>query len=230
MGAYSLPGAFVRRIDTRRRLSPRKKDEAVSKKAPQQRASHQLRAIVIGFALGLAVLGGVVYPVMPGRPNPDSPEIGGSFTMIGQDGRAVTNADLAGQPYLVFFGYTHCPDFCPTALFDISAVFKELGPDKKIAALFVTVDPERDTPDVLKTYLENFDSRTIGLTGDSQKIEAIAKAFRVYARKVPGENPSDYTVDHTGVVYLMDKRGKFVNAFNLQRPPQQAARELEAYL
>ncbi|MGP0008777.1 MAG: SCO family protein, partial [Methylocella sp.] len=95
---------------------------------------------------------------------------------------------------------------------------------------FVTVDPERDTPDVLKTYLENFDSRIIGLTGDNQKIEAIAKAFRVYAKKVPGENPNDYTVDHTGVVYLMDKRGKFVSAFNLQRPPQQAARELAAYL
>ena len=82
---------------------------------------------------------------------------------------------------MVFFGYTHCPDFCPTALFDISAVFKELGPDKKVAALFVTVDPERDTPDVLKTYLENFDSRIIGLTGDTKKVEAIVKSFRVYA-------------------------------------------------
>ncbi len=99
--------------------------------------------------------------------------------MIGQDGRVVTNADLAGRPYLFFFGYTHCPDFCPAALLDISAVFKELGPDKMVAALFVTVDPERDTPDVLKTYLENFDSRIIGLTGDPSKTEAIAKAFRV---------------------------------------------------
>jgi protein SCO1 len=161
---------------------------------------------------------------MPGRANLGSPEIGGTFTMIGQDGRTVTNADLAG------LGYTHCPDFCPTALFDISAVFKELGPDKKVSALFVTVDPERDTADVLKTYLENFDSRIIGLTGDTQKIEAIAKAFRVYAKKVPGEKTGDYAVDHTGVVYLMDKRGKFVSAFNLERPPQQAARELEAYL
>src|SRR5450631_205058 len=202
----------------------------VSKKAPRQQAARQLRAIVIGFAVGLAGLGGLVYAVMPGNANLGSPEIGGSITMIGQDGRVVTNADLAGRPYLVFFGYTHCPDFCPTALFDISAVFKELGPDKKVAALFVTVDPERDTPDVLKTYLENFDSRIIGLTGDAQKIEAISKAFRVYAKKVPGEKTGGYTVDHTGIVYLMDKRGKFVNAFNLQRPPQQSARELEAFL
>ena len=204
--------------------------KASRQQASQQQASRRLLAIVIGFGFGLAALGGVVYAVIPGRADLGSPEIGGSFTMIGQDGRVVTNADLAGRPYLVFFGYTHCPDFCPTALFDISAVFKELGPDKKVAALFVTVDPERDTPDVLKTYLENFDSRIIGLTGDPSKTEAIAKAFRVYAKKVPCEKSGDYTVDHTGVVYLMDKRGKFVSAFNLQRPPQQAARELEAYL
>jgi protein SCO1 len=201
-----------------------------SKKASRKRASRKLLYIVLGFAAGLAGLTGLVYGVMPGRANLGSPEIGGSFSLIGQDGRVVTNADLAGGPYLVFFGYTHCPDFCPTALFDISAVFKELGPDKKVAALFVTVDPERDTPDVLKTYLENFDSRIIGLTGDTQKIETITKTFRVYAKKMPGEKSGDYTVDHTGLVYLMDKRGKFVSAFNLQRPPRQAARELEAYL
>jgi protein SCO1/2 len=202
----------------------------MSKKAPRKHASRQLLYIVLGFAVGLAALTGLVYAVMPGRANLGSPEIGGSFSMIAQDGRMVTNADLAGRPYLVFFGYTHCPDFCPTALFDISAVFKELGPDKKIAALFVTVDPERDTPDILKTYLENFDSRIIGLTGNPSKTEAIAKAFRVYAKKVPSEKSGDYTVDHTGIVYLMDRRGKFVRAFNLQRPPRQAARELEAYL
>jgi protein SCO1 len=201
-----------------------------SKKAPLKQASRQLLYILLGFALGLAGLSGLVYALMPGRTDFGSPKIGGSFAMIAQDGHVVTNADLAGRPYLVFFGYTHCPDVCPTTLFDISAVFKELGPDKKVAALFVTVDPERDTPDVLNTYLENFDSRIIGLTGDPQKTEAIAKAFRVYAKKVPGEKSGDYTVDHTGVVYLMNKRGKFVSAFNLSRPPQQAARELEAYL
>ncbi len=122
------------------------------------------------------------------------------------------------------------PGFCPTDLVHISAVFKELGPDKKIAALFVTVDPERDTPHTLKTYLENFDSRIIGLTGDLRTTEAVAKAFRAYAKKVPGDKSGDYTVDHTGIVYLMDRRGKFAGVFDLQRPPQQAARELEAYL
>src|SRR5262245_16458401 len=202
----------------------------VSKKSPQKLASRPLLFVVSGFALGLAAVGGVIYTVLPKPETFGSPEVGASFTLIGQNGQLVTNADLAGHPYLVFFGYTHCPDFCPTALVDISAVLKELGPDKKVAALFVTVDPERDTPNVLKTYLESFDPRIIGLTGDNEKIAAIVRAFRVFAIKVPGKNPGDYSVDHTGIVYLMDKRGKFVRAFNLQRPPQQAARELEKYL
>jgi len=203
----------------------------VSKKVPRKKASRQLLYIVVSFAIGLAGITGLAYFLLPERGDLGSPTLGGgSSTMIRQDGRVVTNADLAGHPYLVFFGYTHCPDFCPTTLFDISAVFKELGPDKKVAALFVTVDPARDTPEILKTYLENFDSRIIGVTGDPAKTEAIAKAFRVFAEKVPGEKPGDYTVDHTGIVYLMDKRDRLVSAFNLSRRPQQAARELERYL
>jgi protein SCO1 len=203
----------------------------VSKKVPRKKASRQLLYIVVSFAIGLAGITGLAYFLLPERGDLGSPTLGGgSSTMIRQDGRVVTNADLAGHPYLVFFGYTHCPDFCPTTLFDISAVFKELGPDKKVAALFITVDPARDTPEILKTYLENFDSRIIGVTGDPAKTEAITKAFRVFAEKVPGEKPGDYTVDHTGIVYLMDKRDRLVSAFNLSRRPQQAARELERYL
>ncbi len=200
-----------------------------TKKTLHAQASRQLLYVILAFTLGLAGLTGLVYAFMPGRGDTTSLALGSSFTMIGSDGRVVTTADLSGRPYLVFFGYTHCPDFCPTTLFDISAVFKELGPDKKITAILVTVDPERDTADVLKTYLGNFDARIVGLTGDPLKTEAIATAFRVYAKKVPGEKPGDYWVDHSGAVYLMDKRGKFVSVFNLQRPPEQAARELEAY-
>jgi protein SCO1/2 len=201
----------------------------VSKKIPHKHASRQLLYIIFSFALGLAGLTSLVYAVMPSQRDFGSLAVAGPFTMIGSDGRVVTSADLAGRPYLVFFGYTHCPDFCPTALSDISAVFKEFGSDTKVAAVFVTVDPERDTPDVLKTYLESFDSRIVGFTGDLQKTEAVAKAFRVYVKKIPGEN-ANYTVDHSGVAYLIDKRGRFVNAFNLRRPPQQAAHELESYL
>ena len=196
----------------------------------RSRASRELLYISAGLALGLAGLASLTYALMPERGDIGLPAIGGSFSMTAQDGRPIVSTDLLGRPYLVFFGYTHCPDFCPTALSDISAVFKELGPDKKIAALFVTVDPERDTPAVLKRYLENFDSRILGLTGRPLQTEAMVKAFRVYAKKVPAGTPGDYTVEHTGAVYLMDKRGRFVRPFDLSRPPLEAARELAAYL
>jgi len=194
----------------------------VSQRFPQSKALRRLLYIIVGFAAGLAGFAGLVFGVMPAQRGPGLPLIGESVAMVGHDSRVLTSADLAGRPYLVFFGYTHCSDFCPLTLAGISAVFKELGQDKKVTALFVTVDPETDTPEVLKTYLANFDSRIIGLTGDPKKLDAIAEAFRVYAK-----GPGDF---HNGVVYLMDKRGRFVSTFNLQRPPQQAARELEHYL
>ncbi len=199
------------------------------KRRPHARASRQLLYVIVAFVAGLAGLAGLVEAFMPGRGDAGSLALGSSFTMIASDGRVVTSADLSGRPYLVFFGYTHCPDFCPTTLADISAVFKELGPDKKSAAVFVTTDPERDTAEVMKAYLENFDSRIVGLTGDPLKTESIARAFRVYAKKVPSGTSGDYSVDHSGAVYLMDKRGQFVRVFDLQRPAKEAARELEAY-
>lgn len=193
------------------------------------KASRQLSLIVWGFAAGLAALAAVAYGLLPGPVRQGGSSIGGPFAMTAQDGRLVTDRDLVGRPYLVFFGYTHCPDFCPTALYDISMVFKALGPDKKISALFITVDPERDTPELLKTYLDSFDSRIIGLTGDKARTDAVTKAFKVYVKRVPGEN-GEYTVDHTAAVYLVDKTGRFVSAVNLAKPAKQAARELERYL
>ncbi|MEJ0091939.1 MAG: SCO family protein [Methylocella sp.] len=186
--------------------------------------------IVLGLAIGLAALANFfAYSGRSERAGQGTAAIGGPFTMTAQDGRIVSDKDLAGHPYLVFFGYTHCPDFCPTTLTEISAAFKAMGDDKKIAALFVTVDPERDTPDMMKTYLESFDPRIIGLSADAEKTRAMAKAFKVYFKKRATEN-DDYTMDHTGVVYLMDKNGRFVNAFNSAQPAKQAASELEKYL
>lgn len=193
------------------------------------KASRQLLFIVSGFALGLVALAGLTYGVLPSRSASGSAAIGGSFAMTAQDGRVVTSGELEGRPYLVFFGYTHCPDVCSAALLEISSIFKEMGPDKKITALFITVDPARDTPETLKAFLENFDPRIIALTSDQAKTQAIAKAFKVYIKKVPGEG-GDYTFDHSAVVYLMDKRGRFVTAFNVAKPPKQAASELEKYL
>jgi protein SCO1/2 len=193
------------------------------------KASRQMLFIVTGAAVGLAALANFAYSGLVQRGEQGIAAIGGPFTMTTQDGRAMSDRDLAGHPYLVFFGYTHCPDFCPTALTEISAAFKAMGDDKKIAALFVTVDPQRDTPETMKTYLESFDSRIIGLSADAVTTQVMAKAFKVYFKKQATEN-GGYTIDHSGVVYLMDKKGRFVNAFNLTQPPKQAAAELEKYL
>ena len=137
---------------------------------------------------------------------------------------------MKGRPFLVFFGFTHCPDVCPTTLFEVSEVLRALGKDGDgMRALFVTVDPERDTPEKLKDYLSSFDPRLIGVTGDEAAIKAVEKAYRVYAKKVPLDG-GNYTMDHTAIVYLMDKDGRFVAPFNVKRRPAEAAADLRRYL
>ena len=153
--------------------------------------------------------------------------IGGPFTLEGPDGRVFTDADMKGRPFLVFFGYTHCPDICPTTLAQISDVLKRLA-DKPFPVLFISFDPERDTPATLKDYVASFDPRIIGLSGNRPAVEQAERAYRVYAKKVVGAN-GDYSFDHSSIVYLMDAKGQFVEAFNLERPPEEAARELAAY-
>ncbi len=187
---------------------------------------------LVALVLGVAMLAATAFVTLrqqgPGAPAPSA--IGGSFALIDEDGKAITHRDMLGRPYLAFFGFTHCPDICPTAAMEISQVFEALGKDTKIKALFITVDPERDTPPVLKDYLSSFDERIVGVTGPRDSIDAAMKSFRVYARKVPGSDPDTYSMDHTALVYLMDKQGRFVSGFNLKRPPQEAAKELRRYM
>ena len=186
-----------------------------------------LGAFICGLALVFAV---IVYLGVKSPIGPTVAAVGGPFRLEDQNGRPVTDQDMKGRPFLVFFGYTHCPDICPTTLFDISQVLQKLGPDAdRIGALFVTVDPERDTPAVLKDYLSNFDPHLRGLSGDRDAVNAAIKAYRVYAKKVPLEH-GDYTMDHTAIVYLMDKDGRFVAPFNLKQTPEAAAAELKRYL
>ena len=187
--------------------------------------------LVLGsFLAGLVLFSSIVL-IVGGR-NPVSvmaSAIGGAFNLLDQDGKAITDQDLKGRPFLVFFGFTHCPDICPTTLFEMSEVLRKLGPDAdRVNALFITVDPERDTPAVLKDYLSSFDPHMRGLTGDPAAIAAVEKTYRVYARKVPLDG-GDYTMDHTALIYLMNKEGKFVAPFNLKRPPEAAAADLRRY-
>ena len=180
------------------------------------------------LALGIALVGIAAWVSLSPRASTGIPAIGGPFTLVDETGRKVTDADFRGAPTLVFFGYTHCPDVCPTTLFDMSQVLSKL-PGAKVAGLFVTVDPERDTPAVMKEYLSSFDPRIHGLTGDRAAIDSVLKEYRVFSRKVPGKD-GEYTMDHSSIVYLMDKAGNFVASFNLERKPEDSAAQLKDYL
>jgi protein SCO1/2 len=188
--------------------------------------------IVGAFLGGLALVFGVAFLVTNGplRSATQAVEIGGPFRLTDQDGRTVSDQDFKGKPLLVFFGFTHCPDICPTTLFDVSEVLRKLGPDAdRVGAIYVTVDPERDTSATLKDYMASFDPHLRGLTGDADAIQAIAKEYRVYYKKVPLQD-GDYTMDHTAIVYLMGKDGHFIAPFSLKRPPEVAAADLRKYL
>jgi protein SCO1/2 len=187
--------------------------------------------ILAAFLGGLCLFfGAVLFVSGRGSIGQAVAAVGGPFHLEDQNGKPVSDADMKGRPFLVFFGFTHCPDTCPTTLFDVSQLLRTLGPDAdKTGALFITVDPERDTPAVMKDYLSNFDPHLRGLTGDQASINAAIKAYRVYAKKVPLEN-GDYTMDHTAVVYLMDKDGRFVAPFSMKRTPETEAADLRRYM
>jgi protein SCO1/2 len=197
-------------------------------------ARHSRLLLMFGaFAAGLVLcLGAITLIAGPQFSSKafQTAQIGGPFHLVDQNGKTVTDQDLRGKPFLVFFGFTHCPDVCPTTLFDVSEVMRSLGPDAdRTGALFITVDPERDTTAALKDYLASFDPHVRGLTGDGAALAAVAKEYRVYYKKVPLDG-GDYTMDHTAIVYLMDKDGRFVSPFSLKRKPDVAAAELRKYL
>lgn len=180
-------------------------------------------SLAIGLAVMLWALGGLKTVTAPAA-------IGGPFQLVDQAGQAVTEQNLKGKPTLIFFGFTHCPDVCPTSLFEISEVLKAMGPEaEKVNALFVSVDPERDTTAAMKDYLSSFDPHLKGLTGDPSAVAKVLSAYRVYAKKVPLKD-GDYTMDHTALIYLMDRDGRFVSPFNLKRTPEEAAKDLKRYL
>ena len=172
-----------------------------------------LPALVLTFGLALVSVAAWLTFSGPGAPPPSS--IGAPFRLMGSDGKSVSDADLRGQPVVMFFGYTHCPDVCPTTLFEVSELFRKLGEGAKVRGVFVSVDPERDTPEILKDYLGSFDKRIIGLSGDRAALEPMLKAYRVYARKNPAAN-GEYSMDHSAIVYLMDKQMRFIGPLNIE--------------
>jgi protein SCO1/2 len=180
-------------------------------------------SLLVGLVLMLWALGGLKNVAAPAA-------IGGPFQLTDQAGHTVTEKNLQGRPTLIFFGFTHCPDVCPTSLFEISEVLKAMGGDAdRVNAYFISVDPERDTAAAMKDYLSSFDPHLEGLTGNPTEVAKVITAYRVYARKVPLKD-GDYTMDHTALIYLMDRDGRFVAPFNLKQTPEQAAADLKKYL
>src|SRR5262245_34943378 len=181
--------------------------------------------LILGTAAFMLVKGSAQAPSSPGVA-----AIGGPFKLVNQDGRTVTDQDFKGKPFLVFFGFTHCPEICPTTLFEISEILRKLGPDAdRTHALFITVAPEQATHKALKDYLSSFDPHLSGLTGDADAIAAVAKSYRAIYRKVPLEQ-GGYTMDHTAIIYLMDKQGRFVAPFSIKRGTEAAVSELRKHL
>jgi protein SCO1/2 len=177
--------------------------------------TNRIILILSVFLAGL-VLSGLTIFLIAGRFSPPvqlGAAIGGPFRLVDQAGGEITEADLRGKPSLVFFGFTHCPDVCPTALFDMSEVLRALGKDAdRVSALFVSVDPERDTPAALAAYLRSFDPEFVGLTGDKRAIEGLAQDLGVAMART--ELPGDtYTMDHTSAIFLVDARGALVAVF-----------------
>jgi protein SCO1/2 len=159
----------------------------------------------------------------------DVPSPGAKITLelLDVDGRTVSAADLLGRWLLVFFGYTSCPDICPTALFEIAQVLKELGTlAAKIQPIFISVDPERDTPQRLREYVDSFDSRILPLSGNADQISRTAKSFGVEYFKIPGSTPEDYTVAHSAFISLVGPEGGIVTRFTAEDTAQHIASQL----
>jgi protein SCO1 len=160
------------------------------------------------------------------------PAIGGPFALVDQTGRAVADTEYRGRYMLIFFGYTFCPDVCPTTLSTVAGAMDKLNAyqQKKVVPIFITVDPARDTPAVMKDYVAAFGPAIVGLTGSEEQIAQVAKEFKVYAAKVKSDKPGQYTVDHSAILYLMGPDGHFVAHFPHGTSADDLAAGLKKYL
>lgn len=158
-------------------------------------------------------------------------DFGKELALTGHDGKPRTLADFRGKAVVVFFGFTHCPDICPTTLVDAAAVMKALGKDaERVQVLMVTVDPERDTAEVLSKYVPAFDPRFLGLYGDAAATQRAAKEFKIFYEKRPGSVPGAYTVDHSGQSYVIDPQGRLRLFVRHDRIAQDLAEDLRTLL
>jgi len=158
-------------------------------------------------------------------------QIGGNFTLLNQDGKTVRGTDYRDRLMLVYFGFTHCPDECPTDLALMANILKKLGNDsKKIYPIFITTDPERDNPEVMKKYLNNFSPEIIGLTGTREQIASAANMYKVFYKKEKTNDMPEYTINHSAYMYLIGIDGKYITIFNHDTDEDKIIKEIKKYL
>lgn len=198
--------------------------------------TYWMRAL-IGACIGLVIAAGIVWwqvshlPPAPTATGVAGADVGGPFTLVDHTGRTVTDQDFGGRYLLVYFGFTYCPDVCPTELQTMTQAIDLLGPDAdRVQPLFITVDPQRDTADVLADYVRLFHPRLVGLTGTPEQIAEAARAYRVYYAKAPGDDPTHYLMDHSSFVYLMDPQGDLAALFTPGTDAEEMARTLRNHL
>ncbi|MCW9045212.1 MAG: SCO family protein [Alphaproteobacteria bacterium] len=166
--------------------------------------------------------------------NSKNVKIGGPFTLVDHTGKKVTEVNYTGAYKLIFFGYTFCPDVCPTAMQTVSDVLETMGSKgEKLQPLFISIDPDRDTPEILASFLENFHPKIIGLTGSQEQIRNVSKSYRAYFAKVQEQNEESddtYLMDHSSSIYLMGPDGEFIKIFSHGAPAQKLANELQSIL
>jgi protein SCO1 len=189
-----------------------------------------LKLVLLGVAAVLLVCGIVWMQFAPATV--DQAAIGGPFQLVDSAGHPVTDQAFRGKYMLVYFGYTFCPDVCPTTLADVAAALDKLGPRAdQVQPLFITVDPERDTPPVVGQYAANFSPRLVGLTGTPDQIAAVARAYHVYyARHRTGDKPGDYTMDHSSILYLMGPDGHFIAPIRADEQPEAIAGDIARHM
>lgn len=179
--------------------------------------------LVVAAALGVFQLT-AEHPVSGTSRVTGTPQVGGPFELVDHTGRTVTQADFAGRPLLIYFGFTYCPDVCPTSLQVMTAALQKLGKRAdEVQPLFITIDPERDTPENMAAYVDHFHERLVGLTGTPEQVRAAATAYRVYYKKARRPGEADYSMDHTDIIYLMNAKGELAAHFGRTTSPEEMA-------
>ena len=208
--------------------------ELEEEQTPEQRAAGQktfhkvVWVLVAIFAgIGLLALFGPDRPAAPDQPTNYGDTVGGAFSLTAPDGSTVTDQTLKGKPFAIFFGFTRCPDVCPTTLAKMARLRQQMGEDgDRFEIVFVSVDPGYDSPEDVGRYVELFGTPIIGLTGSDEDIAKVTKAYHAYYEKVPVEG-GDYTIDHSAAVYLMDREGKLQSIIDYQEGPEASLAKLE---